>query len=91
MYAALPSTHDSRADPNRPRSTALQYSLQNILDLLKFVLTMILWRPSQFRWAALVSFISCSLGAVAYLQYSRQERGHLIHLGWTERLLRKKE
>lgn len=50
---------------------------------------MVLYRPSQFKWAALVSFASVSMGAFSYLYYSRQERGHIFHLGWTELLLRK--
>ena len=76
--------------------------------MAKYVLTIILSRPSQFKWAALVSCedpfasgiaqntdcsltdASVSLAAVAYLAYSRKERGHLIHLGWTERLIRKR-
>ena len=41
--------------PRRNSITALQYSLQNILDMAKFLLTIILSRPSQFKYAALVS------------------------------------
>lgn len=70
---------------------ALQFSLQNILDLAKYALTMVLSRPSQFKWAALASFISVGLGTLCYLFYVRKERGHLVHLDWAEGLLRKKE
>lgn len=70
---------------------ALQFSLQNILDLLKYVLTMVLHRPSQFKWAAVASFASVCMGALSYLYYVKKERGHLIHTEWTEVLLRRKK
>ncbi|KAK4703100.1 solute carrier family 40 (iron-regulated transporter), member 1, partial [Phenoliferia sp. Uapishka_3] len=76
--------------PRRNSIMALQYSLQNLLDMTKYVLTIVLSQPRQFKWAALVSYISVGLGAISYLAYSRKERGHLVHLDWTERLIRKK-
>lgn len=44
----------------------LQFSMQNMADLLKYVVTMILSRPSQFRWATLISFMAVFLGVVSY-------------------------
>jgi iron-regulated transporter 1 len=44
----------------------LQFSMQNMADLLKYVVTMILSQPAQFRWAALISFIAVFLGVVTY-------------------------
>ncbi|KAJ7736574.1 Ferroporti-1 [Mycena maculata] len=69
--------------------TALQFTMQNVADLLKYVLTMILSRPSQFRWAGLVSFLSVSSGAVVYLVYLKKERGHVFHspVGWIRKIL----
>ena len=79
-------------------STALQYSMQNIADMLKvsapfymrmvseltvhraqYVLTMALSKPSQFKYAALASFISVIAGASTYLLYVKKERGHVLH------------
>ena len=81
-------------------STALQFSLQNVADMLKvrdrhcirdtdalilsyaqYVLTMILSRPSQFKIAAMTSFVSVVLGASTYLVYVKRERGHVLHHG----------
>ncbi|KAF8213978.1 Ferroporti-1 [Mycena galopus ATCC 62051] len=59
--------------------TALQFTMQNVADLLKYVLTMILSRPAQFRWAGLVSFLSVSSGAMVYMVYLKKERGHIFH------------
>ncbi|KAJ7157945.1 Ferroporti-1 [Mycena crocata] len=69
--------------------TALQFTMQNVADLLKYVLTMILSRPSQFRWAGLVSFLSVSSGAMVYLVYLKKERGHIFHppLEWIRKIL----
>ncbi|POY76866.1 hypothetical protein BMF94_0118 [Rhodotorula taiwanensis] len=75
--------------PNRNSIMALQFSLQNMLDLVKYIVTMILNRPSEFKWAALISFCAVVAGAACYLIYARKERGHLVHLEWTERLLHK--
>jgi len=77
--------------PRRNSITALQFSLQNVADLAKYILTIILSRPAQFKYAALVSFIAVCLGAVCYLYYSWRERGHLWHLGWKEGLVWKKQ
>ncbi|KAJ7839630.1 Ferroporti-1 [Mycena leptocephala] len=46
----------------RNKLTALQFSMQSGADLLKYVLTMILSRPADFRWAGLVSFHERLLG-----------------------------
>lgn len=69
---------------------ALQFSLQNVLDLAKYALTMGLNKSSQFKWAALASFASVTAACVCYLFYVRQTRGHLVHLEWAEGLLKKK-
>lgn len=44
----------------------LQFSMQNMADLLKYVVTMILSQPVQFRWAALISFVAVFLGVISY-------------------------
>ncbi|BGO90469.1 hypothetical protein NBRC10512_006745 [Rhodotorula toruloides] len=75
--------------PEKNALMALQFSLQNVLDLVKYVVTIILHRPSQFKWAVVISFASVTAGALSYLVYARKERGHLVHLEWTEALLRK--
>ncbi|GAA5835722.1 hypothetical protein JCM11251_007408 [Rhodosporidiobolus azoricus] len=75
--------------PRRNSIMALQFSLQNMLDLIKYVVTIILHRPSQFKWAVLISFVSVALGCVSYLVYVRRERGHLVHAEWGRALLKK--
>ncbi|EMD37530.1 FPN1 iron exporter [Gelatoporia subvermispora B] len=72
--------------PRRNTITALQFSLQNMADMLKYVLTAILSRPSQFKWAALASYVSVVIGALTYLLYVRKERGHIFHIEISERV-----
>lgn len=40
--------------------------MQNMADLFKYIATMILSQPAQFRWAALISFIAVLLGVLSY-------------------------
>lgn len=69
------STH-----PKRNRFMGLQFSLQNVADLLKYILTIILSRPDQFRWTALASFISVCFGVFSYALFVKKDRGHVFHL-----------
>lgn len=45
----------------------------------QYILTMVLSEPSQFKWAALASYISIIAGGVTYLAYVKKERGHVWH------------
>ena len=45
----------------------------------QYVLTIALSKPSQFKYAALASFISVFAGASTYLMYVKRERGHILH------------
>lgn len=70
------------AHPARNRLTALQISLQNTFDLLKYALTLAAATPAQFKWTALVSWLAVLGGAASYAVYLRGVRGHLVHLDW---------
>ncbi|PPQ70664.1 hypothetical protein CVT24_000672 [Panaeolus cyanescens] len=69
-------------NPRRNILNGLQFSLQNILDLLRYVMVIILSQPSQFKYTAVLSFGAVVSGACSYLVYLRRERGHLLHTGW---------
>lgn len=45
----------------------------------RYTVAMALSRPSQFPWAALVSFTCVLLAAITYTVYLRRERGHVLH------------
>ncbi|KAF8964558.1 polyketide synthase [Flammula alnicola] len=68
--------------PRRNTLNGLQFALQNILDLLKYVMVIVLSQPSEFKYTAALSFGSVIAGACLYLVYLRRERGHIIHTEW---------
>ncbi|KAK0237652.1 iron transporter [Armillaria nabsnona] len=76
--------------PRRNTLTALQYSLMNTFDMLKYVLTMVLSDPQQFRWAGLLSWIVVFFGGLLYGVYVYKSRGHIVHVQWIYRVIGKK-
>lgn len=50
---------------------------------------MALWRPSQFRYAALTSYMSITAAAFVYAWYVKKERGHVVHINmnWLKKIL----
>ncbi|KAF8909737.1 polyketide synthase [Gymnopilus junonius] len=68
--------------PRRNTLSGLQYSLQNILDLLRYVMLIVLSQPSQFKYTATVTFGAVMAGACLYMIYLHRERGHVIHTEW---------
>ncbi|WWD03413.1 hypothetical protein V865_001465 [Kwoniella europaea PYCC6329] len=72
--------------PRRNQLTARQISLQNLFDLLKYVLTLSASTPARFKWTALVSWLAIVVGAVSYAVYLRSVRGHLFHFCGTKEL-----
>lgn len=80
--------------PRRNGLMALQFSLQNLLDLAHYGLTLGWNRPRQFRNAADVSYAAIGLAAALYVGvYARKERGHVLHLDrlGLDRLLSRKQ
>ncbi|KZO98874.1 polyketide synthase, partial [Calocera viscosa TUFC12733] len=78
-----------RDHPRRNALTALQFSMQSVGDLAKYVLVMIISSPTEFRWTAVVS-VGCVLAGclVWTFAYARKERGHVLHLSHMAYMLR---
>ncbi|KZP26835.1 hypothetical protein FIBSPDRAFT_1040578 [Athelia psychrophila] len=70
--------------PRRNRLTSFQYTLQNVFDMAKYALTMGLARPSEFKWAGMISVVAVFVGGTLYtFGYARIVRGHLApHWHW---------
>ena len=77
LYVPLSLSHTFQL--NHYLSMGLQFSLQNIADLVKYIITIILSQPRHFRYAALISFISVCLGVCSYAVFVKKERGHIVH------------
>ncbi|PPR06806.1 hypothetical protein CVT26_003832, partial [Gymnopilus dilepis] len=75
--------------PKRNTLNGLQYSLQNMLDLLKYVMPYASSRPSQFKYTATLSFAAVMTAACLYMVYIRRERGHVIHMEWFKAMRKK--
>ncbi|KAF8725064.1 Ferroportin1 (FPN1), partial [Rhizoctonia solani] len=66
--------------PRQNTLSALQYSLQNIFDLGHYGLTWGWNRPTEFKYAAVVSLGATFVAALVYVVgYARPQRGHLFH------------
>ncbi|KAH6678385.1 hypothetical protein B0J14DRAFT_650605 [Halenospora varia] len=59
--------------------TGVEYSLNSFFELLQNVITIILWRPEQFKWIALMSLCAVGTSTVMYAGWVRWMRGHLVH------------
>lgn len=80
--------------PRRNALMGLQFSLQNIFDLLHYAMTIIFSKPSSFKIPADISFAAIGVATILYVTvYARKERGHLLHLDklGLQSLLRKKD
>ncbi|KAG2011439.1 hypothetical protein CC2G_011559 [Coprinopsis cinerea AmutBmut pab1-1] len=73
--------------PRRTRLTSIQFIMQDMFDLAKYAITIGLAKPSQFRWAGLISVISVLMGGCLYtLGYARRVRGHISpHWRWLKK------
>ncbi|EJU04237.1 hypothetical protein DACRYDRAFT_114607 [Dacryopinax primogenitus] len=78
-----------RDHPRRNALTALQFSMQSVGDLAKYVLVMVLSSPTEFRWTAIVSVACVLAGCLVWsFAYARKERGHLLHLSHIAHMLK---
>ncbi|GLB41158.1 putative ferroportin1 (FPN1) [Lyophyllum shimeji] len=68
--------------PRRNTLNGLQYALQSFLDLFKYVMVIVLSKPSEFKYTATLSLGAVVAGACLYTYYLRWERGHLVHTDW---------
>lgn len=64
---------------------------QNAFELISYALTIVFFRPEQFKWPALISVIAVATASSAYTLYVRLKRGHLIHLDVVTKYLGSKE
>ena len=69
---------------NRGSFSSTEQVLQNVFELLSYVLTIIASRPDQFRYPVTVSAGATFIAGGLYASYLRRKRGHLIHLPCTK-------
>lgn len=57
----------------------VQTSLNQLMDMLKFIMVIIAPQPEVFGLLVIISFGFILLGWLFYAKYSHQARGHLFH------------
>jgi iron-regulated transporter 1 len=65
---------------SRARFSSTEMALQNIFELVSFMITIVFPRPEQFKYPVLISYGAIGVASVSYAVYVRKERGHLVHL-----------
>jgi iron-regulated transporter 1 len=63
----------------RSSFTGVEYSFVSLFELAQYIVTMILHRPEQFKWIALMSWIAVAISTIAYAGWVWRMRGHLVH------------
>jgi iron-regulated transporter 1 len=63
----------------RSSFTGVEYSFVSLFELAQFVITIILYKPEQFKWIAIMSWVAVLVSTVAYAGWVWKMRGHLVH------------
>lgn len=63
----------------RSSFTGVEYSFVSFFELGHYIMTIVLHRPEQFKWIALLSWIAVMISTVAYAGWVWKVRGHLVH------------
>jgi len=64
---------------HRSSFTGVEYSFISLFELGQNILTVVLHRPEQFKWIALVSWAAVAISTFAYAGWVWKMRGHLVH------------
>ncbi len=65
--------------PQRSSFTGVEYSFVSLFELTQYIIAIIFYRPEQFKWIALMSWIAVAISTVAYAGWVWKMRGHLVH------------
>ena len=71
---------ESVSEESRGIFSACEMGLQNLFELVSFVMTIVWADPALFRVPAIVSFGAVAISAGCFAGFVRKERGHLIHM-----------
>ncbi|TVY93896.1 Solute carrier family 40 member [Lachnellula willkommii] len=68
-------------NPASQRSSfaGVEYSFVSLFELAQHVVAIVLHRPEQFKWIALMSLGATAISTVAYAGWVWKMRGHLVH------------
>ncbi|KAG4432221.1 hypothetical protein IFR05_012302, partial [Cadophora sp. M221] len=63
----------------RSSFTGVEYSFVSLFELAQNIMAIILSRPGDFKWIALVSLLAVGLSTGMYAAWVARMRGHLVH------------
>ena len=63
----------------RSSFTGVEYSLVSVFELVQHLVAIVLNRPEQFKWIALMGWTAVALSTVIYAGWVWKMRGHLVH------------
>jgi iron-regulated transporter 1 len=72
-------TQTMTTPPQRSSFTGVEYSFVSLFELTQYIIAIIFYRPEQFKWIALMSWIAVAISTVAYAGWVWKMRGHLVH------------
>ena len=71
---------ESVSEESRGSFSACEMGLQNLFELVSFMVTIVWADPVLFRIPVIVSFGAVAISAGCFAGFVRKERGHLIHM-----------
>ncbi|KAM0753282.1 hypothetical protein T439DRAFT_346894 [Meredithblackwellia eburnea MCA 4105] len=67
--------------------SAVEAAAQNTFELLSYLCTIVFFRPTDFKWPALISVLAVGFASFLFTIFVRIRRGHLVHFekiaAWT--------
>jgi iron-regulated transporter 1 len=72
-------TQTMTSPSQRSSFTGVEYSLVSTFELVQHVVAIVLNRPEQFRWIALMGWTAVAVSTMIYAGWVWRMRGHLIH------------
>ena len=72
-------TQTMTSPSQRASFTGVEYSFVSLFELAQYIVTILLHRPEQFKWIALMSWCAVAVSVVSYAAWVWKMRGHLVH------------
>lgn len=72
-------TQTMTSPSQRSSFTGVENSLISVFELVQHLVAIILHRPEQFKWIALMGWTAVAVSALIYTGWVWRMRGHLVH------------
>ncbi|KAH8890403.1 hypothetical protein GQ53DRAFT_721636 [Thozetella sp. PMI_491] len=67
-------------EANRGSFSSVEAAWQNIFELASYMVTIVFFRPDDFKWPATISAVAVACASWIYAFFVYRRRGHLLHL-----------